>query len=307
MPFIKCNNLNIYYEIKGDLNSPLIVIMNGLTQNTSFWDIQTDYIAKIGFSSLTYDMPGQGKSFKPVLGASFESNCDILYSLLNHLNISKAYVSGISFGGVSALQFAIKYPQKVKGLIAMSSFSEMDEQLWKIGVNLYNGLTKVGMGMLIDLLLPINLSSDFLRQNGEKLDKLRKISMSKNSVFAIQNLMEAIFNFKSFTNELYKIKCPTLILNGEYDYLTPRWSHELIRKNVKNSRLVIIQNAFHAFTIEYPDIVNRLYKDFIDEVENGNWLGDQTVWAANKNVNAVDFLIKINGDHTRNIQIDDIS
>ncbi len=303
MPFIKCNNSNIYYEIKGDLNSPLVVIMNGLTQNTSFWDIQTDYLANFGLSSLTYDMPGQGKSFKPVLGVSFESNCDILHSLLTHLNVREAYVSGISFGGVSALQFAIKYPKMVKGLITMSSFSEMDEQLWKIGVNLYNGLTKVGMGMLIDLLLPINLSSDFLSKNSEKLNKLRKISMSKNSVFAIQNLMEAIFNFKSFTNELYKIECPTLILNGEYDYLTPRWCHELIRKNVKNSRLVIIQNAFHAFTIEYPEIVNRLYSEFIESVESGNWSGDQTVWAANKNIESDEFLLKINGDHTRNIQI----
>lgn len=303
MPFIKCNNSNIYYEIKGDLNSPLVVIMNGLTQNTSFWDIQTDYLANLGLSSLTYDMPGQGKSFKPVLGIAFESNCDILYSLLTHLNVREAYVSGISFGGVSALQFAIKYPKMVKGLITMSSFSEMDEQLWKIGVNLYNGLIKVGMGMLIDLLLPINLSSDFLSKNSEKLSKLRKISMSKNSVFAIQNLMEAIFNFKSFTNELHKIECPTLILNGEYDYLTPRWCHELIRKNVKNSRLVIIQNAFHAFTIEYPEIVNRLYKEFIESVESQNWSGDQTVWAANKNIESDEFLLKINGDHTRNIQI----
>jgi len=116
--------------------------------------------------------------------------------------------------------------------------------------------------------------------------------------------MESINNFQSFTAELKNIQAPTLILNGEFDYLTPRWCHELMRKNIQNSRLVIIQHAFHAFTIEYPLIVNRLFDYFVREVENGTWPGDQSVWVATDDLNSPEVLYPCLGDHMRAIQID---
>ncbi len=50
-----------------------------------------------------------------------------------------------------------------------------------------------------------------------------------------------------------KTKNPTLILNVEHDSFTPRTSHEILRQNIKNSRLMIVQHVYHAFTLEIPD------------------------------------------------------
>jgi pimeloyl-ACP methyl ester carboxylesterase len=217
--------------------------------------------------------------------------------------VKKAYVAGISFGGVTALQFALRFPEQCEGLIIMSAFTEMDNRLKMLGFNLYQGLTLVGLNMLLDLLLPINLSSKYMKENEEQLKSLRKLSLAKNDLYAVQNLMESINNFQGFTGELKKIKAPTLILNGEFDYLTPRWCHELMRKNIKNSQLVIIQHAFHAFTIEFPTITNRLFDYFVRKVENNTWKGDQSVWVATDDPESKEVLYPYQGDHMRAICI----
>ena len=303
MPYMRYKKHNIYYELNGKRGKPLIVFVNGLTQNTALWGIQTNYLNKIGYQTLTFDLLGQGRSFKPILDINFDENSDVLYRLLKHIQVDKAYISGISFGGVTTLQFGIRYPKQCKGLIVMSAFTEMDHRLWQMGVNLYQGLIRVGLNTLLDMLLPINLSPKFLKEHEEELKALRKLSLARNDLYAIQNLMESINTFESFTPELKKIKAPTIILNGEYDYLTPRWCHELMRVNISNSKLVIIQHAYHAFTMEYPMITNRIYDHFVHEVENNNWRGDQSVWIATDDENSEDVLLPCEGDHTRAIPV----
>jgi len=303
MPYMLYKRHSIYYELNGEKGRPLIVFVNGLTQSTAIWGLQTERLNELGYQTLTFDLLGQGKSFKPILDINFDENADVLHDLLLHIGIKKAYIAGISFGGVTTLQFAIRFPEQCRGLIVMSAFTEMDRRLMLLGLNMYQGLTLVGLNMLLDILLPINLSSDYLQQNEQLLKGLRKVTLAKNDLYAIQNLMESISSFKGFTHELHQVKAPTLILNGEFDYLTPRWCHELMRKNIKNSRLVIIQHAFHAFTIEYPAIVNKLFDYFVREVENKTWKGDQSVWIATDDAASKEVLFPCYGDHLRAIHI----
>lgn len=303
MPYMLYKKHSIYYELNGEKGRPLIVFVNGLTQNTAIWGIQTDNLNELGYQTLTFDLLGQGKSFKPILDINFAENADVLHELLEHIAVKKAYITGISFGGVIALQFALRFPQQSKGLIVMSAFTEMDQRLTLLGMNLYHGLTLVGLNMMLDILLPINLSSQYIKDNEEKIKSMRRLSLDKNDLYAVQNLLEAINSFQGFTDEIKNIKAPTLILNGEFDYLTPRWCHELMRSNIKNSRLVIIQHAFHAFTIEFPMITNRLFDYFVGAVESNTWKGDQSVWVATDNVDSPEVLYPCYGSHMRAIQI----
>lgn len=303
MPYMIYKRHSVYYEINGKKDQPLIIFINGLTQNTAHWGVQTEPLNKLGYQTLTFDLLGQGKSFKPILSINFAENVDVLHQLINEVKVKKAYIAGISFGGVTAMQFALRFPQQCQGLIIMSAFSEMDTRLKILGLNLYQGLTLVGLNMLLDLLLPINLSSQYMKDNEQRLRSLRKLSLAKNDLYAVQNLMESINNFEGFTGELKNITAPTLILNGEFDYLTPRWCHDLMRRNIKNSRLVIIQHAFHAFTMEFPAITNRLFDYFVRAVENNTWKGDQTAWVATDNLESKEVLYPCQGDHMRAVCI----
>ena len=71
-----------------------------------------------------------------------------------------------------------------------------------------------------------------------------------------------------------------MILNGEFDFLTPRSLHETLRVNIPDSSLVIIPNAYHAFTLEKAALTADLLARFAEDVLAGRWQGKKTVWIA---------------------------
>ena len=295
------NNQEIHYEFRGPPGSPVVVFINGLTQRTDHWIRYTDDLNKAGYQVLSYDLLGQGISSKPVLFVDFYENPTILACLFDHLHIDQAYIGGVSFGGVIVLRFGIEYPERVKGLIPMSCFSEMDAQLYKISTNLYTGMINVGFEYLVSMLIPFNFSSAWMEKNKDTFSLQERNAASYNDLYGIQNLMESIRDFQPFTDELHKIDCPTLIMNGEFDSLTPRWAHELLRIKISSSRLMLMQHVCHAFTVEIPEITCRIISDFIGQVENGTWVGDKSVWVAADDPNADEIAFPCQGDHTRNI------
>ena len=92
--------------------------------------------------------------------------------------------------------------------------------------------------------------------------------------------MESFLEFKPLTTQLSSIKIPTLILNGEFDFLTPRTLHETLRLQIPDSALVIIPRAFHAFTLEKPALTAALLLRFAEDVLSKKWKGNRSVWIA---------------------------
>ncbi len=304
MPHIQLGRDRIHYELQGQTATPVLTFVNGLTQSTPLWASYAAYFAPRGYRVLTYDLLGQGQSSKPVLSIEIGQHVDLLEQLLGRLGIESCCLAGVSFGGVVALRFAIEHPTRVSGLVAMSTFSELTPQLELLGRALYEGLTQAGLPHLQNLLLPMNFSSAWLAEHRDVLPELKRRGYVTNDLYAVQNLVESFVDFKPFSAELSRIACPTLIMNGEWDYLTPRGSHEILRRGIASSRLMIIQHAYHAFTLEFPQIVARVIEDFLRSVENGSWRGNQSVWVAADDPEAAVIATPCRGDHTRAVSLD---
>lgn len=302
MAFLKIGKYSIHYEWEGS-QGEAIAFINGLTQSTTLWAVYREKLVSQGYCVLTYDMLGQGESSKPVLGIGFEDHANCFIRLLDHLGITKCHIAGISFGGTVALKTAILYPERVETLIPMSTFAEMTPQLEHLGSAFYFAITQAGFPLVQRLLLPMNVSSEWLARNKDVLPELVRRGYATNDPYAIQNLIESFAHFKSFTSELEKIICPTLILNGEFDYLTPRVCHEVLRRGIRNSRLMIIPRGYHAFTLENPDLVVRVIHGFVRTVKEGKWQGDQSVWLASEDPVSEVLACRIVGDHMRAIPI----
>ena len=303
MPIFRQNNKEVYYEFTGNGKGPVIVFVNGLTQRVMHWKVYQEYFNKIGYQVLLFDMIGQGQSLKPALFIDFQTHEKDIALLLDYLKVKKAYIAGISFGGAVVLRFAIDYPDRISGIIPISTFSEMDDKLFLVGANLYEGMMQIGFEYLVKLFSMYNFSNDYLHKIQDNFQAMIRDSFSNNDVYAIQNLMESLLQFKNFTPELKKITAPTLIMNGEFDALTPRRYHEKLRINITNSKLILMQHVCHAFTIEIPEIVSRVITDFIEQVENGTWQGDQSVLIATDDPLSARLFYPCEGDHTRSIPI----
>ena len=293
----------VNFELAGDLDRPVITFLNGLTQNANLWKSYAEYFVPRGYRVLAYDMIGQGRSSKPVIDIPLAAHADMLAALLDELKIDKTHLASISFGGIIALDFAIRYGQRLHSLVAMSTFAELTPQLEFLGTVMTQGLTDVGLPYMQSMLYPMNMSSAWIAANRERIPAMKRAGYIGNDAYAMQNLMESFTAFKPLTPDLHKIKVPTLIMNGEFDFFTPRECHELMRSKIANSRLLIIQHAYHAFTLEMPTVTMRQIEVFLGQVDTGAWKGDQSVWIANEDPAAPEQWLPIAGDWMRAVQI----
>lgn len=280
MPFLSHGSYRIRYELDGPAGAPAYVLVNGLTQYSELWAAYREALLARGFRVATFDLLGQGASDKPTLFINQDDQVAALHLLIGELGDGPIFLSGISFGGLIALRYAIEHGDRISGLVPMSCFAELTPQLLLLGNALRTGLILGGTGYLQDLLLPMNLSDQWLKPLLDKLDSVKRQGWLVNDVYALQNLMESFLDFQPLTPRLSAISVPTMILNGEFDFLTPRHLHETLRVEIPNSSLVIIPRAYHAFTLEKGVLTADLLARFADDVLTGRWQGNQAVWIA---------------------------
>jgi pimeloyl-ACP methyl ester carboxylesterase len=226
MPFLSHGSHRIRYEISGPETGPAYVLVNGLTQYSELWAAYRDTLVAQDFGIVTFDLLGQGESDKPTLFIGQDDHVTVLRLLIEKLGNRPIFLAGISFGGIIALRYAIEHSDRLAGLVPMSTFCELPPQLALLGNVMRTALILGGTGYLQDMLLPMNLSDAWLAPLMDKLDSVKRQGWLVNDVYALQNLMESFLDFKPLTPQLHRIRVPTMILNGEFDFLTPRALHE---------------------------------------------------------------------------------
>jgi pimeloyl-ACP methyl ester carboxylesterase len=122
--YAKVNGINMYYEIHG-AGRPLILIHGGgSTISTTFGRI-LPMLAKT-HQIIAVELQAHGHTSDRNAPESFQQDADDVAELLKQLNIAKADIFGFSNGGSTALQIAIRHPDRVNRVIAASAIYKRD-------------------------------------------------------------------------------------------------------------------------------------------------------------------------------------
>ncbi len=299
MPTLTSGSRQISYVLDGPSDGPAFVLVNGLTQYIKIWEPFREALAGRGFRVATFDLLGQGNSDKPSLFIGQDDQVAVLRDLVDELGDQPVFLAGISFGAVIALRYAIAHSDRISGLVPMSAFAELTPQLSLLGNALRTGLVLGGTTYLQDLLFPMNLSDDYITERLDRLEDAKRKAWLINDLYALQNLMESFIDFQPLTPQLSSIGVPTMIMNGEFDFFTPRKLHESLRTHIPDSALVIVQRAYHAFTLEKPALSAALLAQFADDVLAGRWHGGKKVWIAPEEPGGALIPFPANYDHLR--------
>jgi pimeloyl-ACP methyl ester carboxylesterase len=289
--------------LTGPDDGPACVLVNGLTQYVKLWMPFRDGLVARGFRVASYDMLGQGQSDKPRLFIDQADQVAVLRDLIAELGPRPIFVGGISFGGVIALRYAIEHPDTIAGLVPMSSFAEIPPQLMRLGTAMRTALILGGTTYLQDLLFPMNFSNAWLEAKSDLIGLATHRGWLINDVYALQNLMESFLEFEPLTPRLSSIKVPTMIVTGEYDFLTPRALQDSLRTHIPDSALVIIPRAYHAFTLEKAELAAYVMARFAEDVIAGRWRGKKTIWVAPEEVGGELTPFPAGFDHLRAIPV----
>jgi len=104
----------LYYERRG-AGEPLLLI-TGFTISSAVFDPVLDLYAG-AFECITYDNRGSGRSGAPLHPTSMAELAADAARLLDALEIDSAHVYGLSMGGMVAQELALRFPERVRGLI----------------------------------------------------------------------------------------------------------------------------------------------------------------------------------------------
>ena len=109
------NGVNLAYQVAGT-TGPEVVFLHGMSIGSPVWTHQVQYLADI-CRVVTYDARGVGESDSLESGYDVPTLAADLVGLMDHLEIRRAVVCGLSHGGRVALYAALEYPQRVRALV----------------------------------------------------------------------------------------------------------------------------------------------------------------------------------------------
>jgi pimeloyl-ACP methyl ester carboxylesterase len=146
MPYIMVEDgVRLYYEEMGS-GTPLLFIHPPGMGHIVFHHQQS---LSSHFRIIMYDMRGNGKSSPSNRPITIPLLAHDVYRLLNALHVKQAIICGYSNGGSIALEFALRYPQKVKMLILIGGFSEVCTSLLRYEFLLGIYAAKIGAFSLL--------------------------------------------------------------------------------------------------------------------------------------------------------------
>ncbi len=255
----------IYYIDMGDRSAPAIVLIHGFPFSHEMWNPQIEFL-KSHFRVIAYDIRGHGKSDVGDGQYSLELFVDDLIALLDHLQLEKVVLCGLSMGGYIALRAIERNPERFRALILCDTTSNADSNEAKlrraasIKTVKRAGVAPYAQEFLKAVLTPQNVQN--------KLDLVRAVlsMIESNSSVGICGTLLALAGRTETTPSLPKIQVPTLILVGEQDKITPPELSEKMHALIPNSKLQILPNAAHLSNLEEPEEFNGNLLSFLREL-----------------------------------------
>lgn len=115
MPYIKLNDVNLYYEMSGPPESDPVVLVHGSWGDSDGWDYVFPILSE-NYRVLKYDRRGHSRSERPEGRSSIDQDVTDLQSLIEYHDLGAVNIVGNSFGGNIALRLAYKNPDIIKTL-----------------------------------------------------------------------------------------------------------------------------------------------------------------------------------------------
>ena len=183
--------------------------------------------------------------------------------LLDALHVEDAVVGGLSMGGYVAFAVFRHAPRYVRALVLADTRSEADTPE---GVACRKQMLQLvgekGAPAIADTMIPKLLGETTRASRPDVVERVRSLILSSSSD-AIAGAIRALMSRQDSTPLLPTIHCPTLVVVGEEDTLTPRQLSDLIHGAIAGSELAVIPKAGHLSSLEQPDAFNEVLTRFL--------------------------------------------
>jgi proline iminopeptidase len=276
--FIEINGNQLYVEEHGPRDGFPMIVHHGAPGLGDHGEPKRAFA--LPFSSkyrvIIFDARGSGRSEgkPPFTHEQWAADID---ALREHFGCEQIIMAGGSYGGFMSMEYAVRYPDRVRALILRDTSANNDHSEVANRNALNSDRVKVDREKLERLMEGLCRSDEDMKDcykeiqplYNAKWDPSKDAERLNNIIFRHETHNFAFaYNLKHYdlTSQLPSIKVPTLITVGQHDWITPVACSESIHRLIPGSRLEIFKNSGHSPQLEEPERFQALVREFLTGV-----------------------------------------
>jgi pimeloyl-ACP methyl ester carboxylesterase len=248
------NGLNMYYEVHGKGEIPLILIHGGgSTIESSFGEFLP--LLSPHMKVIAVEMQAHGRTSDRDAPESYKQDADDVAALLKYLHIEKANILGFSDGGCTTMQIAMSYPDVLNKIVVVSSNYKNEGMIPEFAGFMENA-------SLDNMPAPLKEAYNNVAPDKSKLVVM--FNKDRNRRLNYQDWDDA---------DLQSIKAPALLMVADKDVVTVEHVAKMSRL-IPNAQLAVLPGTHGSFIGEvcsakkgskFPDLTALLVREFLHE------------------------------------------
>ncbi len=237
-----------------------IVLIHGVGHDLTYWDRQIEALCD-AYNVVAFDFPGHGRSPGKPEEWSFDYAAAVVATLIEEVSATPVHLVGISFGGMIAQVTTLARPDLVRSLTLIGTASRFPDAVRAGMRTRAETVRSSGMAAIVQSSLERWFTSETRMKRPDIMDRLTKTMLGNDPVThaAIWDIMSEL----DIHSRLGEVRCPTLILVGEHDPITPPSAARDLLDAIPSAELHIIPNASHIITVEAPSQINDAMTAFL--------------------------------------------
>lgn len=240
------------HTVDGEDAAEAIVFSNSLGTTMGMWEPQVEALSG-RYRLVRYDTRGHGRT--PTTGGAFgiDDLADDVADLLDHLEIERAHLVGVSLGGATVLDFAARHPGRTGRVAALCTAPRIaTAEYWAERVK---QVRAHGMAALAEAVAPRWFTERFGRERPEVVRRFRRDLAACDPLG--YTACCRVLGEMDLRGALAAIEAATLVLYGTEDAITTGDDARAIAAGVPDCRVTAIEGAAHLASAERAGSVNR--------------------------------------------------
>lgn len=258
MAWFAANGVNLYYEEHGR-GAPLLLIAGLASDSQSWLPVLPGLAAR--FRVVAVDNRGVGRTTPLDAGTSIRAMADDCLALIRHLRLGAVNILGHSMGGFIAQDLALRYPEQIAKLVMAATGSRSSKRNDDLFRGWADALDAGSSPERWFRNLFYWIFSARIFDDAKMVDDMVRFAVEypyPQPASAFRKQIDAIAQFDS-TEQLPRIKPPTMVLAAAEDLLFPIDACERFARSIGRTELSAIDRAGHALHVEQPaEFVRRV-------------------------------------------------
>jgi pimeloyl-ACP methyl ester carboxylesterase len=270
------DGVRLYFEETGT-GTPVIFV-HEFAGDFRSWEPQMRHFGQ-RYRCIAFNARGYPPSDVPESPAAYSQHraADDIRSVLDHLDIERAHVVGLSMGGFATLHFGFRHPSRARSLcVAGCGYGAEPEQRERFRAESEATaafITSAGIAGFAEKYAHGPTRVQFENKDPRGFAEFKRMLAehsalgSANTQLGVQRERPSLYEL---VEDMRRLEVPTLILHGDEDWpcLTPGL---LMKQTIRSAALAVMPNCGHGINLEAPDLFNRLVGDFLAQVDAGRW------------------------------------